>query len=151
MSKCVEKKILPWFFQVVENGTKTFEIRRDEDGFEVGDHINLCEWTVDGYTGKKIEVEITYILRDAELYGLKKGFCILGIKKLPTVQQTWPDWIPLTKESRPEKGGEYLVEFQGMSVGICMYLNGHFRNYGEIFDRMITRWMPLPKAKGEET
>lgn len=59
-------------------------------------------------------------------------------------------WIPLTKESRPEKGGEYLVEFQGMSVGICMYLNGHFRNYGENFDRMITRWMPLPKAKGEE-
>lgn len=58
------------------------------------------------------------------------------------------EWHPLTKESRPPKGGEYLVDFQGMKVGICQYINGHFRNYGEIFDGMITRW-GVPSAFGE--
>jgi Lar family restriction alleviation protein len=60
------------------------------------------------------------------------------------------EWRPLTKESRPPKGGEYLVDFQGMKVGICQYINGHFRNYGEIFDGMITRWMYLPLSEKEE-
>jgi hypothetical protein len=60
------------------------------------------------------------------------------------------DWHPLTKESRPPKGGEYLVDFQGMKVGICQYINGHFRNYGEIFDGMITRWTYLPLSEREE-
>ena len=80
--KTIWKKILPWYFEAVRNGSKTFEIRKDEDGFEVGDHILLCEWSGTAYTGFTLEAEITYILRDAEQYGLMPGFCILGIKAL---------------------------------------------------------------------
>ena len=80
--KTIWKKILPWYFEAVRNGSKTFEIRKDEDGFEVGDHIILCEWSGTAYTGFTLEAEITYILRDAEQYGLMPGFCILGIKVL---------------------------------------------------------------------
>ena len=80
--KTIWKKILPWYFEAVRNGSKTFEIRKDEDGFEVGDHIILCEWSGTAYTGFTLEAEVTYILRDAEQYGLMPGFCILGIKAL---------------------------------------------------------------------
>ena len=78
--KTIWKKILPWYFEAVRNGSKTFEIRKDEDGFEVGDHIILCEWSGTAYTGFTLEAEVTYILRDAEQYGLMPGFCIFGIK-----------------------------------------------------------------------
>ena len=80
--KTIWKKIPPWYFEAVRNGSKTFEIRKDEDGFEVGDHIILCEWSGTAYTGFTLEAEVTYILRDAEQYGLMPGFCILGIKAL---------------------------------------------------------------------
>ena len=78
--KTIWKKILPWYFEAVRNGSKTFEIRKDEDDFEVGDHIILCEWSGTAYTGFTLEAEVTYILRDAEQYGLMNGYCILGIK-----------------------------------------------------------------------
>ena len=85
--KKVWKKIRPWYFEAVRNGSKTFEIRKDEDGFEVGDHIILCEWSGTAYTGFTLEAEVTYILRDAEQYGLMNGYCILGIKVLERGKQ----------------------------------------------------------------
>ena len=79
--KTISKKILPEYFKAVEDGTKTFEIRKDEDGFVVGDYINLREWNGKEYTGFQTRRRITYILRDAEQYGLMPGFCILGFGK----------------------------------------------------------------------
>ena len=78
----VGKKILPWYFEAVRNGSKTFEIRKDDDGIEVGDHILLFEWSGTAYTGFMLEAEVTYILRNAEQYGLMPGYCILAIKVL---------------------------------------------------------------------
>ena len=34
------------------------------------------------YTGKETLYEITYILRDAEMFGLKQGYCILSLKQI---------------------------------------------------------------------
>ena len=75
--KIVEKKIKPEFFEAVYDGSKNFELRRDENGFEVGDFIVLREWN-ESYTGR-IEVRrITYVLRNYE--GLQPGYCILGFR-----------------------------------------------------------------------
>lgn len=80
--KTVCKKILPEYFDAVEDGRKNFEIRKDEDGFVVGDYVRLKEWDDNnGYTGRSLERRITYILRDAEQYGLMPGYCILGFGK----------------------------------------------------------------------
>ena len=82
MSKVIEKKILPQYIYAVINGEKTFELRKDDDEIEVGDHVILREWTGENYTGLSIEVEVTYVLRNVEQYGLMNGFCIFGIKKV---------------------------------------------------------------------
>lgn len=80
VKKAVEKKILPEYFRSVVNGTKKFEIREDEDGLQICDVIILREWDGEKYTGREIEKNIDYVLRDVPEYGLMPGYVILGWK-----------------------------------------------------------------------
>jgi len=76
---------------------KPFEIRFDDREFNVGDELVLHETRYTGadmicgkpleYTGRRIRQEILSILRDDQ-YGLKKGWCILGVKELHRVDDT---------------------------------------------------------------
>jgi len=85
-------KTLPQYFWAVVRGDKTYELRRDDRDFRVGDLIELHEWTpLGGYTGRTQAVEITHILRDAKEYGLMDGYCILSIG-------------PITLQGRREEG-----------------------------------------------
>lgn len=73
-----ELKVLPKFFIDIKNGEKSFELRKDDRDFKVGEFILLREW--DGiYTGRFELVRIRYILRDCPEYGLMPGYCILGL------------------------------------------------------------------------
>lgn len=55
-------KCLPWFFQAAWVGDKTFEIRKDDRGFNERDEIVLQEWDPkEGYTGREIEGVIKYM------------------------------------------------------------------------------------------
>lgn len=80
MSMKIEKKILPEYFRYVRRREKTFELRKDDEGYQVGDILVLREWDGKEYTGCRVTREITYILRNVPDYGLKEGFCILGIQ-----------------------------------------------------------------------
>ena len=80
--KHIWKKCLPEYYQAVRKRTKTFEIRKDDSDYEVGDILELQEWDGKEYTGHKISREITYILRDCPEYGLEEGFCILAIQPI---------------------------------------------------------------------
>ena len=84
-------KTLPRYFESIVNGTKPFEIRKNDRNFEVGDILRLEEYdsyskgrnkynrvrTYGGYTGRFAYVEISYILTDLEY--CKKGYAVLGI------------------------------------------------------------------------
>lgn len=75
-----ELKISPKYFEDVRNGMKRFELRRDDRDFKVGDLITLKEYENGSYTGREIKnMPIVYILRNAQEYGLKAGYCILGL------------------------------------------------------------------------
>jgi len=81
MQKTHELKTLPEYFQAVKNGHKTFEIRKNDRNFKVGDFLILKEWSHKaGYTGESIEVVISYIF-EGDWYGLDGEYCILAIKK----------------------------------------------------------------------
>lgn len=63
-------KIWPQYFARVLDGSKTFEVRHNDRGFQRGDVVLLEEWDPDRvealdilkYTGRKIEFEIGYVL-----------------------------------------------------------------------------------------
>lgn len=89
MSKRIEKKILPGYFKAVRRREKTFELRKDDSDYEVGDVLVLREWDGTKYTGNQLRREITYILRGAERFGLMEGYCILSIQPVG-----WNDMQP---------------------------------------------------------
>lgn len=72
-----ELKTAPKYFEDVASEQKTFEVRKNDRPFAVGDYLALNEFDA-GYTGHCMLVQITYIL-DNESY-CKEGYCILGIK-----------------------------------------------------------------------
>ena len=71
------------YFQEISfmNG-KTFELRKADRDFQVGDYLELREWDNERevYTGCRKKAWISYILRDAEQFGLRDGFVILSIE-----------------------------------------------------------------------
>lgn len=79
-----ELKIWPQYFERVKDGSKTFEIRNNDRGFQSGDTVVLKEWDPTmvsqsdhdllpeykepaGYTGRSLTFKIGYVLPiDAE-------------------------------------------------------------------------------------
>lgn len=88
-----ELKCHPGPFQAVKDGSKTFEWRKDDRGYKVGDTLWMREWDPDavrqkyrhgqfhelqdGYTGDEISRTVTYIIREG--FGIPDGYCIMGL------------------------------------------------------------------------
>lgn len=72
-------KILPEYFQAIESGDKTFEVRFNDRNNHVHDILHLREWQDDKCTGKEMAVEVTYLLDNPDY--CKEGFVIMAIKK----------------------------------------------------------------------
>ncbi len=74
-------KTWPKFFAEVLEGRKTFELRRDDRGFKVGDTLNLQEWNPEtgAFTGCSTRRRVTYLVRDVPEFGLKPGFVIMSL------------------------------------------------------------------------
>lgn len=87
-----ELKTWPEYYQAIKRGEKTFEIRKHDRPFQVGDKLLLKEYKLLGlnqltqqiegeYTGEEMELTITYVLRWEQYhnnFGLEKGHCIMG-------------------------------------------------------------------------
>lgn len=86
MSKIIELKIFPQYFNAVERGEKKFELRKNDRDFLVGDILILREFDGINMTGRSITVMITYILQNCG-FGLADDYVILGIKKLHNKQK----------------------------------------------------------------
>lgn len=76
--KMHELKTRPEYFQAVWDGRKTFEVRKNDRDFKVGDAVKLVEYSEsEGYTGSALVKTITYILDDPEF--VKEGYVVLGL------------------------------------------------------------------------
>jgi len=63
-------KIANEYFEAVNEGLKTFEIRNNDRNFKVEDIVNLEEIDENKeYTGRKVTVKITYITNYAQMSG----------------------------------------------------------------------------------
>lgn len=92
-----ELKTWPAPFAAVEDGLKTFEIRRADRPFSVGDRLRLREWipSVTGepsdsgepsdfagyYTGCEVEVEVTFLEAGGQR-GLPDNLCVMAIRRV---------------------------------------------------------------------
>jgi hypothetical protein len=88
-----ELKAWPIYFQPVLDGTKTFEARRNDRNFQVGDILWLREWkpkdsihsALGEYSGREVKVSVTYILTGSEAnnaIGINEGFCVMAVKPI---------------------------------------------------------------------
>ena len=90
--KLHELKILHPYLIDITIGTKTFELRKNDRDYQVGDLIHFIDIREDDTENDKCVCEpyidentlyrITYVLKNVEKYGLDKDYCILAIKKL---------------------------------------------------------------------
>lgn len=79
MARIHDLKILPEYYTVVKKGIKTYELRFDDRNYAVGDMLILREWGNGQYTGRRLTVIITHVLKD--FVGLMDGWAVLSIKK----------------------------------------------------------------------
>ena len=93
----------PAVFQDVLDGSKTFEIRFNDRGYQIGDLIVLKETKFTGqqmksgqplaYTGREIQKRISYVLGG---YGLQDDWVILGVQDIEaTKAQAAPEGFVL--------------------------------------------------------
>lgn len=93
--KLHELKILHEYLIDVSLGRKTFELRKNDRDYQVGDLIRFIDVDILGrsrnnknrtdikpYIDENILYRITYVLKNCSAYGLDKDYCILAIKKL---------------------------------------------------------------------
>jgi hypothetical protein len=87
-------KTLPAYWDAVERGEKTFEVRRDDRGFQKGDELQLlrsdgvhimppgglqsAEWAKAAKERSIIRRRISYILTGGQ-FGIEPGFVVLGL------------------------------------------------------------------------
>ncbi|HAM2078072.1 TPA: DUF3850 domain-containing protein [Listeria monocytogenes] len=76
MSKTHELKILSEYYWDIVEGRKTFEIRKNDRDFQVGDYLILKEFKREKHTRRWIALEVTYITD----YEQKEGYVVMGIK-----------------------------------------------------------------------
>ena len=83
-------KCWPEFFEPLRAGTTTFEARRNDRDFRVGDMLVEQEWVphdslnsgLGDYTGRALKLTVTYILhgiKDNNVTGIREGFCVMAV------------------------------------------------------------------------
>ena len=82
-------KIYPEFFKAVQDGSKTFEIRKNDRGFQKGDFLFLQEyilnpWYCDHYTGETCYRAVEYVLSG---FGLQPDYVCLGLRSLTAEEE----------------------------------------------------------------
>lgn len=76
-------KCLAPYFDAIKRGEKTFEIRRDDRGYQKGDFLKLHrqETPLDHLLGIEfIYVEVLYVLTGGQ-FGLEPGFVAMAIEQ----------------------------------------------------------------------
>lgn len=127
--KTHELKTDPEPFQATWDGAKTFEIRKDDRGFAVGDKLHLRETRHSGakmeagdatlqYTGRVKNLRVLHILR-GPVYGLQAGWAILSTA--PIEEQsvyTEAELEHARKEADEERTDREMLELAAKAAGI---------------------------------
>lgn len=80
-----ELKTWPHYFTEVLTGRKTFECRKNDRNFAVGDLLILREYAPenDAHTGREIRVIVKYAMY-GKAFGIEEGYCVMGFDAATT-------------------------------------------------------------------
>lgn len=147
--KTHELKTDPAVFAAVLDGTKTYEIRKDDRGFGVGDCLVLRETASTGaemasgasleYTGRTITAAVTHLLR-GPVYGLQDGWVILSLGSI---------WRPI--ETAPNNTNVLIAEPDD-GLWIIVVANrwgGKWDGANDGMSMWPSHWRPLPAPPEE--
>ena len=99
MDRIHQLKTWPEYWDAVFSGAKTFEARKDDRGFQVGDTLELVRWNPETKQEEAIQLPdgsgecavmlftISYILPSGGVSGLQEGNCILALSNKTTLRQ----------------------------------------------------------------
>lgn len=69
------------YFKALQSGQKSFEVRKNDRDYKVGDLLGINEIDNGGnYTGKSLVCKINYILDDFE--GLQKDYIVMSVSSI---------------------------------------------------------------------
>lgn len=71
-------KCLKEYFELVWQCKKTFELRKNDRNYRVGDVVVLHEVNGGELTGRTVMIKIAYLLEDCQEYGLAAEHCIFS-------------------------------------------------------------------------
>ena len=102
------------FFEEALSNRKTFELRKNDREYRVGDLLEMKEYSNGAETGRTLTKYISYILEDYT--GLMEGYCILAT-------------VPVNENDAPLKYADL--------EGICRGIRGNSNGYTEGGDEYI--------------
>ena len=75
-----ELKCWPEYFEKVLDLSKTFEVRKDDRGYQTGDWLILREWDPvwNRYTGRSVDRRVSFLLRGGA-FGIEAGYVVMGL------------------------------------------------------------------------
>ncbi len=85
-----ELNTISWFWDAVNSGAKTFEVRKNNRAFQTGDILVLTRTDEMGrndtlpsdrngkFSKSQISFKITYLLQGGQ-FGIEPGYCVLGL------------------------------------------------------------------------
>ena len=98
-----ELKIYPEYFKAVISGEKTFEIRKNDRPFKIGDLLALNEYDGQYWTGNSCLVYVDYILNNPDY--VKKDMVVMAIKPCLVHKYTGRTLVEYATTADAENGG----------------------------------------------
>ena len=91
-------KLTQPFFSEVQKGTKTFEHRKNDRDYQVGDEIVLMEYDPRNmsFSGQEINGVITYVLTNR--FGMDEDFCVFSFRVIGTPEVSRSLYLPTKEE-----------------------------------------------------
>lgn len=143
-------KIKKRYYDAVLKGEKTFEIRKNDRDYNVGDIINFipiaddCDMIL---PHNQTSYKVTYVFHGGE-YGLEEGYCVFGIAPV----ESDPKWIPCSERlpeeyDYPEQRYRVLVSCSDgivRNATIKSMLSGE-KHFCLGYEFVYEAWMPLPE------
>ncbi|MBQ9699665.1 MAG: DUF3850 domain-containing protein [Lachnospiraceae bacterium] len=98
------------FFDDVESNKKTFELRKNDRDYRVGDLLELMEYADAKETGRTVVKLVTYILEDYT--GIADGYCIMAT-------------VPVNEDSEPLQYADIEAICRDIEANACGYTEGN--------------------------